>query len=126
MSRHDEAKDFIAPHARGLGEDGRPAQRERFLAYLDRPSATVATSTLTLDDGCTRLAAEHPTLWTAVEMCCRQGLTERETAARLGVSPALAHRRKAAGLRQLAAWCNIKDAGDVALVLQHGRPSRAS
>ncbi len=129
--RGDTAEDFAVLHDRRVMDaDGTPGLRGRFIAYLDRRSAVAAAEedapavqALTLDEACARLKAGHPLWWECVDLCCRQGLTEREVAVRLGVSPALAHRCKAAGLGRLATWCEIDDAdgpGDVALLLRRG------
>lgn len=105
---------------------------EAFTTYLDRRLADAAREdgaarlAITLDEACTRLAVERPIWWECVDLCCRQVLTERDVAARLDVSPALAHRRKVRGLEQLAVWCDVEDAGIVALLLRHRRSSRAS
>jgi len=133
MSRHDTAEDFTALHDRRVTDaDGTPGLRGRFIAYLDRRLSAAdteedapAVQALTLDEACARLEAEYPVWWEAVDLCCRQALTEREAAAQLGVSPALAHRRKAAGLGRLTTWCEIDDAGDMALLLSHRHPSPA-
>ena len=122
--------DYLVLHSRErLAADGAPALTERFLSHLDRSASSTSSAappTLTPDEARARLVAEHPKWWECVELCCQKGLTEREAAAWIGVSPALAHRRKARGLERLAAWCGQDDAGDVALLLRHRRPSWAS
>ncbi len=128
MSRDDTAEDFTALHDRRVMDaDGAPGLRGRFVAYLDRGLSAVAAEEaapaeedvqeLTLDEACARLAVEYPVWWEAVDLCCRQGLTERDAAPRLGVSPALVHRRKAQGLAHLAVWCAAA-ADDMALLLR--------
>ena len=133
MSQHTSAPDIMRLHVRDrLAADGTPAMTERFLSRLDRCLAAsrgtredaAAAQPLTLTEGLARLQAERPVWWECVELCCRQGLTERATATAVGVSQALVHRRKVAGLTHVAAWCalDVDDVADrlTALATRHG------
>lgn len=117
-------EDFLHLHARSrVAADGAPALTERFVTHLEAQvrGAEVADDTgprLSLDRAWRRLLAEYPVEAETLDLCGRQGLTERAAAAQLGISPTLAHRRKAAGLGKLALWTRC-DAALIRVLLPH-------
>ncbi len=110
-----EPDDFTGLHTRRLGADGRPALREDFLTHLNRRGAGAGDATPadapTLASSATfaRLKVEHPAWAQCVDLCCVQGLTQRQAAAQLGVSQPTVHERLVKGLDALDR-CQRQDA----------------
>jgi len=97
-------EDFTALHSRRLDADGCPALREDVLNVLNRREASVGDATptdpptLASSAALARLTAEHPQWAECIDLCCVQGLTQRQAAAQLGVSQPTVHDRLRKGM----------------------------